>query len=190
MVKSKILLPLSLCAALVLSACATAPDPLPEKLSTPDEFMDESVQELYKNVQKVYKTEYFALGIPAGWSVVSFKDQPLASSISVTRDDRSALVTIRVTKASTPPIEESCQPAADGFAANGLAFTAEPEVRYGTCTITATETERDVVLWLREDPDDRSAYSITYKGDLATVGELLTYLVGNEKIMQLMVQPL
>lgn len=190
MVKSKIILPLSVCSALVLSACASSPDPLPEKLSTPDEFMDESVQELYKNVQKVYKSQYFALGIPSGWHVVSFKDEPLNSSISVMRDDRSALVTVRVTKAASDNIEKSCQLAAEGFHVNGLEFTSEPEVQYGTCLINATENDKEVALWLREYDDDHSAYSVTYKGDLATVGELLTYLVGNEKLMQLMVRPL
>lgn len=187
----KSLLPLTLCSTLLLTACATSSSGnVPDKVSTPDEFMDASVQELYKNVQKVYKTEYFALGIPAGWNVVSFKDQPLDSSISVEKDDHSALVTIRVNKAASNNIEQSCKLAAESFKANDIELTTTPEVQYGTCTINATANDRDQVLWLREYNDDNSAYSIYYKGDLQTVGELLGYLVGNEKLMQLMVRPL
>ena len=68
MITSKVLLPLlGVSAALLMTACATAPEPLPEKISGPSEFIDDSVKELYRNVDKVYTTEYFALGIPTGW---------------------------------------------------------------------------------------------------------------------------
>lgn len=187
----KSLLPLTLCSTLLLTACATSSSSNTANQGTSDkDFMDASVQELYKNVQKVYKTKYFALGIPEGWKVLSFQDQPLASSISVEKEDRSALVTIRVNKAASDSIDQSCKIAAESFKANDVQFTSDPEVQYGTCIINATANERDQVLWLREYSDDNSAYSITYKGDLQTVGEVLGFLVGNDKLMQLMVRPL
>lgn len=187
----KRLLPLTLCSTLILTACASSnSDNIPDKTSNPNDFMDASIQELYKNVQKVYKTEYFALGIPAGWKVISFKDQILDSSISVEKDDHSALVTIRVNKAASNNIEQSCKLAAESFKANDIEFTSEPGVQYGTCVINAKDNDREQVLWLREYSDDNSAYSINYKGSLQDIGELLGYLVGNEKLMQLMVQPL
>ena len=56
--------------------------------------------------------------------------------------------------------------------------------------IEGKENNKDVALWLRQYDDDNSVYSITYTGSLDVVGELLGYLVGNEKMMQLLVRPL
>ncbi|MBU3843939.1 MAG: hypothetical protein H9847_03585 [Candidatus Anaerobiospirillum pullicola] len=193
MITSKVLLPLlGVSAALLMTACATAPEPLPEKISGPSEFIDDSVKELYRNVDKVYTTEYFALGIPTGWKVISFNNEPLASAISVEKADHSSLVTVRVTKAQGQTIEQSCDLALQGFQANGI-VTGEDALNlsFGTCTITGKDDgDKPVTLWLRQYDDDHSAYSITFTGDVSTAAELLSYLVGNEKLMQLMVQPL
>ena len=155
-----------------------------------ENFYDESVQQLYATLPASYRTDYFALGIPEGWKVLSFSDHPNNTHISVEKLDHSALVTIRVDKAVYKTIDDTCRYAQKGFEANGLTFTSTPAVSYGTCIIEGKENDKDVSLWLRQYDDDRSVYSITFTGSLDVVGELLGYLVGNEKMMQLLVRPL
>ncbi len=178
--------------ALLLSACATTGTSNNTDASTPsqDGFYDESVQKLYADLPASYRTDYFALGIPEGWKVLSFSDHPNNTHISVEKFDHSALVTIRVDKAVYKSIDDTCRNAQNGFEANGLVLTKGPEVSYGTCIIEGKENTKDVSLWLRQYEDDRSVYSITFTGSLDVVGEVLSYLVGNEKMMQLMVRPL
>lgn len=200
MIKSKFFLPFAVACAAMVTGCvssssssdlsATGNSTVPEKISTPEEFMDASIQELYSTVQKVYQTEYFALGIPDGWNVVTFNNAPLDSSISVEKADKSTMVTVRINKAVRPTIKETCDLAAEGYRANGVEFTSKPEVAYGTCIIEGRESEQDVALWLRQYDDDNSIYTINYTGSLENVGELLGYLTGNEKLMQLMVRPI
>lgn len=175
----------------MLTGCASSSvSNAPNKVSTPDEFMDASAQELFSSVEKVYKTEYFALGIPKGWKVLSFDNAKLNSYISVEKEDHSTLVTIRVAKAVTNNVEETCKLAIEGFKSNEVDFVEEPGVSFGTCLLEGKDKEKDVAMWLRQYDDDKSTYSINYTGSLENVGELLGYLVGNEKLMQLMVRPL
>lgn len=190
MFKSKYVLPISLGVALMLSGCASNSPSAPTKVSTPDEFLDASAQELFSTVEKVYKTEYFAIGIPKGWKVLSFDNAKLASYISVEKEDHSTLVTIRVAKAIRKNVDESCQLAIEGFKSNEVQLSADVGVAFGTCVVEGKDNEKDVALWLRQYDDDNSTYSINYTGSLENVGELLSYLVGNEKLMQLMVRPL
>lgn len=190
---SALLLPVLLGSTIFMTACTSTPEtssPAPEKVSGPEVFLDASATELYKNVKKVYKTQYFALGIPEGWNVLTFSDEQLASSISVEKEDHSALVTVRVMKAEYPTLSDTCTAAGKAFKANGVEFVSAPEVQYGTCLIEGKEGEKDVALWLRQYNDDNSVYSINYTGSLETVGEVLSYLIGNEKLMHLMVRPL
>ncbi len=179
--------------ALLISACSSNAGPQNVAGNgSNDNFMDASVDQLYQDVEAVYKTKYFALGIPKGWHVLSFSDEDLASSIAVERDDRSALVTVRVTKASAPNIEESCKLALAGYEANGLELEDEDDagVQYGTCIIEGKDNGKESVLWLRQYDDDNSTYSISYTGELSVVSEILVYLVGNNKTMQLLARPL
>ena len=179
-----------------MTACTSTPETpetasqAPEKVSGPEIFLDASANELFKDVKKVYKTKYFALGIPQGWKVLTFSNEPLASSISVEKEDHSAVVTIRINKAENKTLQETCVAAGKAFEANGVEFVSAPDIQYGTCLIDGKEGEKDVALWLRQYNDDMSVYSINYTGSLETVAELLGYLVGNEKLMQLMVRPL
>lgn len=191
MFKNKLVLPLSLGVALMLTGCASSTSSsTPEKVSTLDELMDASAQELFAQVDKVYKTEYFALGIPQGWKVLSFDNAKLNSYISVEKADHSTLVTIRVAKAVKGTIDETCQHAIEGFKSNEVDFVGDQGVAFGTCILEGKDKEKDVALWLRQYDDDNSTYSINYTGSLENVGELLSYLVGNEKLMALMVRPL
>lgn len=190
MLKSKFVLPVSLGVALMLAGCASNSPSAPSKVSTPDEFLDASAQELFSTVDKVYKTEYFALGIPKGWKVLSFDNAKMASYISVEKEDHSTLVTIRVAKALKLTVDDTCQMAIEGFKSNDVDISADVGVSFGTCIVEGKDKEKDVALWLRQYEDDNSTYSINYSGSLENVGELLSYLVGNEKLMQLMVRPL
>ena len=87
-------------------------------------------------------------------------------------------------------MDESCQLAIEGLKSNGVQLSADVGVAFGTCVVEGKDNEKDVALWLRQYDDDNSTYSINYTGSLENVGELLSYLVGNEKLMQLMVRPL
>lgn len=174
----------------MLAGCASNSPSAPTKVSTPDEFIDASAQELFSTVEKVYKTEYFALGIPEGWKVLSFDNANMNSFISVEKEDHSTLVTIRVTKAQKPTTEETCKLVIEGFKSNDVQLTGDSGVSFGTCIVEGKDNEKDVAFWLRQYDDDNSVYSINYTGSLDNVGELLSYLVGNEKLMQLMVRPL
>lgn len=185
-------LPLTLCAAAVvtLSACSSSSTPTETQPAAENkDFMDQHTQEFLKQVPESYKTPYFALGIPEGWKVVTFKDQPLDSSISVQSLDRSVTLTIRV-RSSEHNIEEACALAKDAFVANGAKFTNEPSVQFGTCIVEADENGKPSTLWMRNYDDDKSSYSIAISGPLDKASEILTYLVGNEKMMGLMVRPL
>lgn len=188
-----LLLPVLLGSTIFMTACTSTPETAsqaPETVSGPEIFLDASANELFKDVKKVYKTQYFALGIPQGWNVLTFTNDKLASSISVEKEDHSAVVTIRINKAEYKTLHETCVAAGKAFEANGVEFVSAPDIQYGTCIIDGKEGEKDVALWLRQYSDDMSVYSINYTGSLETVGELLGYLVGNEKLMQLMVRPL
>lgn len=181
-------------AALWLSACSStdqgAASSTPVAGNGSNDFFDASVQEMYSQLPAYYRTKYFALGIPEQWRVLSFSDNEGDAHISVERNDHSSLVTIRVTPASHKTVDETCEYARKGFDANGLQYVSEPEIAYGTCIIEGKENTKDVTLWLRQYDDDNSVYSINFTGSLETVGEILSYLVGNEKLMQLMVRPL
>lgn len=183
---------LALGSALILSACSSSSTTPASETVAQDgaSFYDESVQELFSTLPASYRTKFFALGIPQGWKVLSFSDHPQNTHISVEKFDHSALVTIRVDNAVYKNIDDACTYARKGFEANGLTFTKEPGVAYGTCIIEGKENNKDVTLWLRQYDDDKSVYSITFTGNLETVGEVLNYLVGNDKMMQLLVRPL
>lgn len=155
------------------------------------DFRKQDLKALFPEVGDIYKTEYFALGIPKGWTVVSFSNEKYDSAISVEKNDHSTLVTVRVNSAIMPTIKETCEHAYQGYLANGAESVQGPAINYGTCIIEAKDSaNKDLALWLRQYDDDQSVYSINYSGSLETVGELLSYLVGNEKLMQLMVRPL
>ncbi len=181
---------LALGSALLLSACATTSPGGNTTAAGGENFYDESVQQLFAPLPASFRTDYFALGIPEGWKVLSFSDKADNTHISVEKLDHSALVTIRVDQGVYQNINDTCLYAQKGFEANGLTFTKNPEVSFGTCIIEGKENTKDVSLWLRQYDDDNSVYSITFTGSLDVVGELLSYLVGNEKMMQLMVRPL
>lgn len=178
-------------ASLFLAACSTTSDStVPPKVSGPDEFIDAAAKAMFEKATKVYKTEYFAIGIPQGWTALSFADDQLASHISVEKDDKSAIVTIRVEKAQRATIEDTCKLVMAGVEANEITYDNRPGVQNGTCIINGHEGESPVTVWVRQYRDDNSAYSIVFSGEPATVNELLSNLVGNEKLMALMVQPL
>ena len=181
---------LALGSALLLSACASNSNQGASTAPSTENFYDESVQKLFATLPASYRTDFFALGIPQGWKVLSFSNHATNTHISVEKIDHSALVTIRVDKSVYKSIDDTCHYAQKGFEANGLTFTTTPNVSYGTCIIEGKENNKDVALWLRQYDDDNSVYSITYTGSLDVVGELLGYLVGNEKMMQLLVRPL
>lgn len=181
-------LPFALCAAAmtILSACSSSTAVTESEQKS---FMDESAYELFKQVPNYYKTEYFALGIPEGWQVVTFNDQHLDSNISVQSQDRSAMVTIRV-RSTQHSIEESCELAKNAYLANEANFIREPGVQFGTCIVEAEENGKSEILWLRNYDDDASSYSIAISGPMEKATEVLTYLIGNEKMMGLLVRPL
>lgn len=178
-------LPLTFCAAFLTACSTTGSIPADQQ----NDFMDASAVELFKTVPEFYQTKYFALGIPEGWKVLNFDDQPLDSFLSVQSVDHSTTITIRV-RSTTNTIEQSCELAKSAFLANDATFTQEPSVQYGTCIVEAKENDKPQVLWLRNYDDDNSSYSITISGPMEKAGEVLGYLVGNEKMMQLLVRPL
>ena len=105
-----LLLPVLLGSTIFMTACTSTPETAsqtPETVSGPEIFLDASANELFKDVKKVYKTQYFALGIPQGWKVLTFSNEPLASSISVEKEDHSAVVTIRINKAEYKTLQEN-----------------------------------------------------------------------------------
>lgn len=178
-------LPFAFCAAF-LSACSSN---TATTSNSDADFMDASAHELFKTVPQSYQTKYFALGIPEGWKVVSFSDQELDTFLSVQSLDHAATITLRV-RTTTNTVEESCELAKSAYVANDAKFIQEPSVRFGTCVIEAQENEKSNVLWLRNYNDDNSSYSINIIGPMEKAGEILSYLVGNEKMMQLLVRPL
>ena len=152
---------LALGSALLLSACASNSNQGATTASSTENFYDESVQKLYATLPASYRTEYFALGIPQGWKVLSFSDHAANTHLSVEKIDHSALVTIRVDKAVYKSIDDTCHYAQAGFEANGLTFTSTPGVSYGTCIIEGKENSKDVSLWLRQYDDDDHLHRLT-----------------------------
>ena len=71
-----------------------------------------------------------------------------------------------------------------------MEFSSDSSVAYGTCIIEGLEGEKNITLWMRQYDDDQSNYSINFTGSLDSAGEILGYLVGNDKMMQLLVRPL
>lgn len=177
-------LPLTFCAAILTACSSNAPT-----INNDADFMDASAYEMLKTLPQFYQTKYFALGIPEGWKVVAFNNLDLDSYLSVQSLDRSSTITIRV-RSSTNTVEESCELAKSAFLANDAHFINEPGVKFGTCTVEAEENGKSNVLWLRNYNDDNSSYSINIAGPMEKAGEILRYLVGNEKMMQLLVRPL
>ena len=175
-----------------MTACTSTPETAsqaPETVSGPEIFLDASANELFKDVKKVTRP-VLCLWYSTGLEGINLSlNEPLASSISC-REDHGAVVTIRINKAEYKTLQETCVAAGKAFEANGVEFVSAPDIQYGTCLIDGKEGEKDVALWLRQYNDDMSVYSINYTGSLETVAELLGYLVGNEKLMQLMVRPL
>lgn len=136
----------------------------------------------------IYANYFFKASIPDNWTVISSDGPDIPAFISVQKKDRSALVTVKVSRTDLE-IDELCQLAAKGFVVNSADIVRGPEVQYGTCIIQSDTLGKKAGFWARRY-EDKSVYAINFEGDLEAVGEILGRMEGNEKFMQLFVMPL
>lgn len=136
-----------------------------------------------------YRNNFFSMGIPDNWNVVSSDGPDIPAFVSVRAKDHSAEVTVRVSR-SDLNVQQLCELAARGFVVNGGNIVQGPEVQYGTCIIRSDDAGIPTQLWLRAYPEDHSVYAINFTGEQDKVNEVLMHLTGDDRLMQLLVRPL
>lgn len=142
-----------------------------------------------QNIQSYFSTEFFKIGVPENWKVVSYEGPEIPTYVSVEKKESNTVVTISV-KHTKDTIDDLCQKIVKKLIGESKDIIAGPVVEFGTCKIVAVDqNDNKSSAWIRKYDDDNTEYSIYFEGSQEEANEVLTTLQGNEKIMSLLIMP-
>lgn len=132
--------------------------------------------------------DFFQVSYANTWHIISQEGPHEPAFISLQKNDRSSLVTIRVTKESQD-IETLCDGAALAIIANGHQLVTGPTITNGTCVIEGISNDKPTTVWIKKFEDIGLSYSINYDGENAIANQVLSTIQGDKYMMELINSP-
>ncbi len=131
----------------------------------------------------------WSMVLPCNWQVAYKVHDHGVAKLKLIRDDSDA--TLEFTRESSElPLEDICQLKAKAYVDDGYDITQGPQVEFGTCVISGDADTDHFSLRLRHYSDEDMVYSIAFTGTQAEANEVLESLSGDERAMQLLIEPL
>lgn len=123
-------------------------------------------------------TQSFSINLPNTFEITSFSGESSRLPAHLTVVEGQNLITISKA-AYFRDINESCKLAANNFVHDMSEITSGPRVLGGICRISAKTRGIKSVLFMIRDNDNGILYSITYKGALSRLREIVKTLRGD-----------
>lgn len=128
--------------------------------------------------------DFFQVSYANTWHIISQEGPHEPAFISLQKNDRSSLVTIRVSK-ENQDIETLCNGAALAIIANGYQLVTGPAIIDKTCVIEGISNEKPTTVWIKKFDKLGLSYSINYEGESAIANQVLSTLQGDKYMMEL-----